>query len=180
MPANALLSPTCDPLSLMAHEGSCSTKTPAESRVEMTQLVLPSDTNALGTTFGGKMMQWVDMAGGVAGRRHAGCVAVTAAIDSLQFSRPVHLGDVVVLYACVNRTWHSSMEVGVRVECESAADSTRYHAVRAYLTFVAVDEAGQPRPVPAIRPTNSEEERRFAQAEARRNERLRRRKEWLG
>lgn len=146
----------------------------------MTQLVLPSDTNALGTAFGGKVMQWVDMAGGVAARRHARGVAVTAAIDSMQFTRPVQLGDVVVLRASVNRAWRTSMEVGVRVECESSEDQQIYHAARAYLTFVAVDKKGQPLPVPAIRPTTEEEQRRYEGAARRRQARLALRKEWLG
>lgn len=145
----------------------------------MTQLVLPSDTNALGTAFGGKVMQWVDMAGGVAARRHAGAVAVTAAIDSMQFTRAVQLGDVVVLRASVNRAWHTSMEVGVRVECESGHDGRRYHAARAYLTFVAVDAEGRPQAVPELRPTTEEEQRRYAQAERRRAGRLEERREWL-
>lgn len=137
----------------------------------MTQLVLPSDANALGTAFGGRIMQWIDIAAAVASRRHCGGVAVTASIDSVVFDQPVHLGDIVVLRASVNRAWRSSMEVGVRVESESDSGERR-HAVRAYLTFVAIDEQGRPRAVPSLVPETKEEQRRFAAADERRLARL--------
>jgi len=137
----------------------------------MTQLVLPSDANALGTAFGGRIMQWIDVAAAVASRRHAGGVAVTASIDSVHFDQPVHLGDIVVLRASVNRAWRSSMEVGVRVESESDGGERR-HAVRAYLTFVAIDAQGHPRAVPTLVPETEVEQRRFAEAELRRVARL--------
>lgn len=142
------------------------------ARVEMTQLVLPGDTNALGTAFGGKVMQWVDIAAAVAARRHCGGVAVTASIDSVQFVHPIHLGDVVVLRAMVNRAWRTSMEVGVRVECETEDTTRRYHAVTAYLTFVAVDDAGRPRGVPQVALPTADHRRRFEAAGRRRDARL--------
>ena len=148
-----------------------SPRSPRASRVEMTQLLLPSDANALGTAFGGRIMQWIDIAAAVAARRHAGCVAVTVSIDSVHFDQPVHLGYIVVVRAAVNRGWRSSMEVGVRVEAESDGGGRR-HAVRAYLTFVALDAQGRPRAVPALLPETDEERRRFAAAEERRTARL--------
>jgi acyl-CoA hydrolase len=141
------------------------------SRVEMTQMVLPGDTNSLGTAFGGKVMQWIDIAAAVAARRHAGCVAVTVSMDSLTFHRPIRLGDVVVLRSAVNRAWRSSMEVGVRVESEPESGST-IHAASAYLTFVAVDAAGAPRPVCAVMPQTAEDQRRYDDAGRRRSRRL--------
>jgi acyl-CoA hydrolase len=142
----------------------------------MTQIVMPGDTNSLGNAFGGKLMQWIDICAGVASRRHAGGVAVTASIDSLEFHRPIRMGDVVVLRARVNCAWRSSMEVGVRVEYEQDADEPQ-HAVSAYLTFVAVDSQGRPRRVPTIAP-ESEDDRRRCDAAARRRElRLRHKQE---
>jgi acyl-CoA hydrolase len=137
----------------------------------MTQIVLPGDANALGTAFGGKIMQWIDVAAGVAARRHAGTVAVTASMDSLQFHRPVRLGDVVVLRASVNRAWRTSMEIGVRVVYETDGSDEPVHAASAYLTFVAVDRAGQPQPVPPLQPETDEDRRRYAAAERRRSAR---------
>lgn len=155
-------------------------KPPSASAVEMTQLVMPSDSNSLGTAFGGKIMQWVDMAAGVAARRHAGGIAVTASIDGLQFQHPVRLGDVIVLRAAVNRAWHTSMEVGVRVECEPLHEGDPFVAARAYLTFVAVDEAGQPRDIPAVEPVSEQERRRYDQAQQRREIRLKALPKWNG
>src|SRR5688572_6147909 len=72
---------------------------PATSEVIATHIVLPGDTNALQTAFGGKLMEWIDVAAAVAARRHCGQVAVTASIDSVEFRHPVQLGDVVILRA---------------------------------------------------------------------------------
>ncbi|MBW2734998.1 MAG: hypothetical protein JRH20_21670 [Deltaproteobacteria bacterium] len=92
-------------------------------------------------------------------------------MDSLHFLRPIQQGDVVVIQATVNRAWRSSMEVGVRVEGERD-DNQRFHAATAYLTFVSLDEHGQPMVVPAVEPTTKDEERRYQKAEQRRQQRL--------
>lgn len=145
-------------------------KSPAASRCEMTELVLPGDANALGTIFGGKVMHWVDVAAAVAAMRHAGMQVVTASIDALHFLGPIRVGEVVTLKAQVNEVFQTSLEVGVRVEAEDPrrpAGGRRY-TTKAYLTFVAVDEAGRPVPVPPLGPTTEEETRRQRDARARR------------
>jgi acyl-CoA hydrolase len=147
-------------------------KAPAASQIETTQIILPGDTNALGTAFGGKVMQWIDIAAAICARRHVQGIAVTASIDSLQFIAPIHLGDLLIFKASINRAWRTSMEVGVRVECESATTYTRSLAASAYLTFVAVDESGRPKQVPPVLPQTESDLRRFTAAEARRNQRL--------
>jgi acyl-CoA hydrolase len=121
-------------------------------------------------------MAWIDIAAAVAAQRHSGGTVVTASIDSLQFVHPVRQGDVVVLRASVNRAWRSSMEAGVRVACETPGDpQNARHAASAYLTFVALDDGGQPRAVPAVQPKTSDERRRFRAAAGRRAQRLDRR-----
>ena len=149
-------------------------RAPSLSRCEMTEIVLPSDANALGTIFGGKIMQWVDIAAAVAAMRHAGMQVVTASIDALHFLTPIRVGEVVVLQAQVNEVFRSSMEVGVRVEAENPRDfgSGRRYTTRAYLTFVALDAAtGKPMRVPPIVPATDEERRRQLEARARREAR---------
>lgn len=146
-------------------------KSPADSFVETTHIVLPGDTNAVGTAFGGKIMQWIDIAAAVAAARHVGGIALTASMDSLSFVHPVNLGDIIVLRAAVNRAWRTSMEVGVRVEGERRGGG-RYHAASAYLTFVSVDDQGKPKPVPSILPVTEKDRERFLQADARRSMRL--------
>ena len=149
-------------------------KTPASSRVEMTQIVMPAHTNgAGGVMFGGVVMQWIDVCAGVAAMRHAGGQVVTASIDRLDFLSPIHLGDVVILQAQVNYAAKTSIEVGCRVETEDPMSGQRRYTTKAYLTFVAVDEAMRPRPVPPVLAESEDERRRHADAARRRAERLR-------
>ena len=151
-------------------------KRPAESAVETTYLVLPPDTNTHGTAFGGKIMQWMDVAAGICAGRHCRGPVVTAAVDELVFSRPIRMADIVILRAAVNFTGCSSMEVGVRVEREEAETGLREHCLSGYFTFVALDAKGDPAEVPPIAPGNEIEVRRFEKGEQRRNRRLKNRK----
>jgi acyl-CoA hydrolase len=162
------------------HTMTTGRKTPRMSRVETTQLVLPGLTNVHGTIFGGMMMQWIDIAAGIAAARHAGGPVVTASMDSLHFLSPVHLGEVVLLHAQVNFAARTSMEVEVRVFSENQSTLVRRPATRAYLTFVAVDDQGRPREVPPLVTQTADERRRFAAAKARRAVRLRARRAMKG
>ena len=149
-------------------------RTPALSRVETTQIVMPNHTNgAAGVLFGGIVMQWIDVCAAVSAMRHAGGKVATASIDRLDFLSPIQLGDVVVMRSQVNFAGRTSMEVGCRVETEDPRTGTRRYTTKAYLTFVALDADGRPRPVPPLVPESDEEERRFRAAETRRFDRLR-------
>ena len=164
----------------MPRPSAATRRTPRASRVETAQLVLPGHTNTHGTIFGGILMQWIDIAAGIAAARHAGGPVVTASMDRLHFLEPVQLGAVVILQAQVNFAARTSMEVGVRVLCETEANSERRQTTRAYLTFVAVDEAGRPRPVPRLHLESATDRRRFADAQRRRAVRLRERRAMKG
>lgn len=146
------------------------------STVETTHIVLPSDTNALGTAFGGKIMEWMDIAAAVAAGRHCAGPVVTAAVDDMHFMLPIRLGDVVIVRASVNFAGRSSLEVGVRVEREEPSTRIVQHCLSAYFTFVAVDNNGRPIAVPSIAPATPLEHQRFAAAKARRERRLEQRK----
>src|SRR5438874_10469730 len=125
--------------------------TPDVTRCVMTQIVMPMHTNGVaGVMFGGIMMQWIDVCAGVAAMRHAGGAVVTASIDRLDFMSPVQVGEIVVLQAQVNSVAKTSMEVGCRVETEDMRSGTRRYVTKAYLTFVAIDDGGRPRPLPAL------------------------------
>lgn len=150
--------------------------TPRASRVETVQIVLPGLTNVHGTIFGGMLMQWIDITAAVAAGRHAGGPVVTASMDRLHFITPVNLGEVVTLQAQVNFAARTSMEVGVRVFAEGRPGSGLRQATRAYLTFVAIDEAGRPREVPPLVTETADEKRRFREAGRRRAVRLRERR----
>lgn len=156
-------------------ERSIKPDSPRASRVETAQIVLPGLTNALGTIFGGILMQWVDVAAAIAASRHARGPVVTASMDRLHFMRPVRLGELVIVQAQVNFAARTSMEVGARVFAEDPVTRKRVQTTRAYLTMVAVDRRGRPRPVPAVAPENAEDRRRLRDAERRRSDRLRER-----
>jgi len=140
----------------------------------MTQIVMPMHTNGVaGVMFGGIMMQWIDVCAGVAAMRHAAGAVLTASIDRLDFLSPVKVGEIVVLHAKVNYTARTSMEVGCRVETEDMRTGSRRYVTKAYLTFVAVDANGRPRPVTPLELVTDEDQRRHRDAETRRAERLR-------
>jgi acyl-CoA hydrolase len=147
-------------------------KSVAESRSVLSELALPNDANGLGAVLGGKIMHLVDIAGAIAAARHSRGFVVTASFDHMDFLRPVHIGQLIVLRASVNRSFRTSMEVGVKVFAEDLRSSETRHVASAYLTFVALDEARQPVPVPELIPETDEDKRRFEQAGERRNYRL--------
>src|SRR5215470_5402117 len=139
-----------------------------ESASEMTEVVLPNDANVLNALLGGRLMHWIDVAAAMAAHRHSRQYVVTASIDHLDFLVPVRVGDIVVLRSSVNRVFRTSMEVGVKVWVENYHDDTRRHVSSAYLTFVAVDRAGNRLPVAAVVPESEDEQRRFEDAGRRR------------
>ena len=149
-----------------------------DSQSEMIEFVLPNDANLLGALLGGRLMHWIDLAGALAAHRHSRTYVVTASIDHLDFLVPVRIGDVIILRSSVNRVFHTSMEVGVKVWVENYVGDTRQHVSSAYLTFVAVDASGRRLQVPAVIPETGEERRRYDDAghrrEIRRAERERR------
>jgi acyl-CoA hydrolase len=147
-------------------------KSPAESSVEMTELVLPSDTNALGSIFGGKVMSWIDIAAAIAAGRHSRRVVVTASIDALHFIAPIKLGHYVHIRATVNYAGRTSMEVGVRVDSENPLTGEMTHTSTAYTTFVALDDHGRPAQVPPVIPSSPDEKRRLDEAIKRRASRM--------
>jgi acyl-CoA hydrolase len=144
----------------------------ADSIVEMTQLVLPGETNALGSAFGGAVMGWIDIAGAVAAQRHCRQKVVTASMDELHFHAPIKLGWIVNLKARVIAAFSSSMEVGVTVHSENPLTGERTLTTSALLTFVALDEQGKKLPVPPLEVGSPQQETAKAEAQTRRTERL--------
>jgi acyl-CoA hydrolase len=147
-------------------------KTPRASRVVKTETVLPGDGNALGTAFGGRIAQWIDVAAAIACQRHCRSRVVTASMDDLHFLKPIRVGMIVEMRAQVNATFRTSMEAGVRIESENPLTGERAHVCSAYLTFVAQDENGKPVEVPPLVLENAEDRRREQDARRRRAVRL--------
>lgn len=136
---------------------------------------MPNDANPHGTVFGGRVMQFMDIAAAICGHRHARCQVVTLSVDSLVFRRPIRVGQAMVLRAWMNWVGNSSMEIQVDVFSEDMRSGERALTSTAFLTFVALDDGGGPRRVPPLRLETPEEELRFREAAQRREERLRHR-----
>jgi acyl-CoA hydrolase len=143
------------------------------SRSEMTEIVLPAQTNPLGKLLGGQVMHLVDMVAAMAAHRHSNSYVVTASVDYIDFRNPVNLGEIVNLKSQVNRVFRTSMEVGVEVYSENAMTEERKHTTSAYVTFVAIDEFTRlPKPVAPLIVKTAEERQRFREAAKRRKVRL--------
>lgn len=150
---------------------------PRLSFTEMTEIVLPQHANALGTAFGGTVLSWIDVCGAIAAQRHCGRVAVTAAIDDMQFLAPIRTGDVVRLTARVNAAFRTSVEVEVVVEREDPTSLERTLCADSLLTFVARGDDGKPAPVPSLDCETPDDVKRRDAALRRREERLSRKRE---
>ena len=143
-------------------------RTVSESQSERSEIVLPADSNAIGSLFGGRLMQYIDLVGAMAASRHARAFTVTASMDHLDFVAPVRVGELLILKASVNRAFRTSMEVGVRVMVEDVREQRLRHVSSAYLTFVAVDREGNRLVVPQVVPETAHQKRRFEDAGRRR------------
>ncbi len=147
-------------------------KGPAHSQVEMTEMILPQHTNAMGSVFGGVILSWVDIAAAIAAQRHAQKPVVTASIDAMHFLAPVKLGWVVSIKASVNYVSTTSCEVGVRIDAEDPLSRESFHTASAYVTMVALNSHGRPTEMPPLHPETPEEKKRYEDAIERRNVRL--------
>jgi acyl-CoA hydrolase len=138
----------------------------------MTEIVLPNDTNILGNLLGGRLMHFIDMTGALAAYRHARTYMVTASMDHIDFIRPVHLGELVILRSSVNRAFTTSMDVGVKAWTEDPQSGELLHVASAFLVFVAVDREGRRVRVPEVIPETPDEQRHYADALRRREHRI--------
>ena len=149
-------------------ESKVAARTVAESQAERSEIIFPADANALGNLFGGRLMQFIDLVGAVAAVRHSRAIVVTASMDHLDFVAPVHVGDLLILKASVNRAFKTSMEVGVRAMVEDIREQRLRHVSSAYLTYVAVDRDGKGIVVPKVMPVTEHQKRRYEDAGRRR------------
>jgi acyl-CoA hydrolase len=147
------------------------------SQTQLIQWMGVTDANSAGFIHGGVVMKLCDEAAGAAAVKHSRCRVVTAGVDRMAFLTPVHVGELVTFSASVNAAWRTSMEVGVRVEAENPRTGERRHTNSAYLTMVAVDDEGQPVPVPGLIAETPEQHAREAEAQVRRRNRLQERDE---
>ncbi|MBD3627380.1 acyl-CoA thioesterase [Cyclobacterium sp.] len=143
-----------------------------ESKVIMTEMVLPNDTNTLNNLMGGKLMHWMDVVAAIAAQRHSNSIVVTASVDNISFKNPIALGNVVTLKSQVTRAFATSMEVYIEVFAEDIPANKKYASHKAFFTFVAVDKQGKPIQVPELVPEGEIQEELYAGALRRRQLRL--------
>lgn len=136
-----------------------------------TYKIFPNDLNSTESVFGGLVMATLDRVASVVAERHSQRPCVTAAVDAMHFLQPAKRGDILIFQASINRSWNSSMEIGVRVLAEDYRTGERRHMVSAYFTFVGTDEHGCPIQVPAVIPETRNEKRRYEEAGQRRERR---------
>ncbi len=148
-------------------------KKPASvSKVTMTEMVLPNDTNTLNNLMGGRLLHFMDICGAIAAQKHANSIVVTASVDNVSFTQPIKLGNVITMQAGVTRSFNSSMEVYIEVWAEDIPAGERVATNRAFYTFVAVDKDNKPVTVPELTPETPEEKELYKSALRRRQLRL--------
>jgi acyl-CoA hydrolase len=143
------------------------------SKSETTIMMLPSDANPKGNVFGGVILKHLDLIAGLVAKRHAGHAnVVTASIDSMKFLRPVFIGNALILSARLNYVKRSSMEVEVSIMAEDLDSGERSLTGTAFVSVVALNDAGKPVKVTPLILSTEEERIRFLQGESRMNARL--------
>lgn len=148
-----------------------------ESLTIQTRLVMPGDTNNHETLFGGFLMQYIDEVAAVAAKRHTQREVVTAAIDEVHFHRPILKGHIITLEAYVSSVGSTSVEVFVKILTEDPQKQDKRIAALSFLTFVALDEEGNPAPVPDVYPETEEQRFVYGERHTRREARLNKRNE---
>ncbi|ELZ47089.1 thioesterase superfamily protein [Halorubrum coriense DSM 10284] len=133
------------------------TATLASSHTEMTEMLLPNDTNNLGRALGGAVLHWMDICGAIAGMRFSNRQVVTASMDHVDFIAPIEMGEVAIIEGYVFNTGRTSVDVKVDVRAENPRTDETRRTTTSYFTFVALDDAGRPTPVPDLEcPTEDE------------------------
>lgn len=142
-------------------------KSPEESKAQMTVRMFPSDANPAGNVFGGEILKQIDLIAGLVSQRHARSNTVTASIDTVNFLKPVYVGNALILNARLNYVHRSSMEIEIIVEAEDLITGTTTLTNTAYVTVVALDRNGKPTEVSPLLLETDDDKRRFAEGEKR-------------
>ena len=136
-------------------------KTVASSNINISELMLPSHTNFSGKIHGGYILSLLDQIAFACASKFSGNYCVTASVDTVNFLKPIEVGELVTMKACVNYVGNSSMIIGIRVEAENIQTGKIKHCNSSYFTMVAKDKEGNSMPVPGLILSNMNEVRRF-------------------
>lgn len=149
-----------------------------DAQVDISELMLPSHSNFNGKIHGGYVLSLMDRIAFACASKHSGAYCVTASVDTVDFLKPIEIGELVTMKASVNYVGNSSMVIGIRVEAENIRTGEKKHCNSSYFTMVAKDEDGKSLPVPGLILTNDHDIRRFAKSIKRNKMKLNRRKEF--
>ncbi|XP_044285802.1 acyl-coenzyme A thioesterase 11 isoform X2 [Varanus komodoensis] len=165
---------TNSPVQFELENRECTSVVPAkETRVESVELILPPHANHQGNTFGGQIMAWMENVATIAASRLCHAHPTLKTIEMFHFRGPSQVGDRLLFKAIVNNAFKYSMEVGVCVEAyRHEMEVNRRHINSAFMTFVVLNEEGQPRTLPVLKPEPGDGQRRFKEASARQKIRL--------
>ena len=136
----------------------------SDSRVTISELMLPSHTNFSGKIHGGYILMLMDQIAFAAASKYSGTYCVTASVDTVDFLNPIEVGELVTMKASVNYVGNTSMVIGIRVESENITTGKVKHCNSSYFTMVAKSPEGKNVTVPRLILSNFEEVRRFCNA----------------
>ena len=159
----------------MSSENLPNEKSPEESHAEVIVRMFPSDANPAGNVFGGEILKHIDMVAGIVAQRHCQSNAVTVSMDSVNFIKPVFVGNVLKLNARINYVHNSSMEIEIKAEAEDIVTGIRTITGTAFVTFVALDKNGKPTHVPRLSLKTDEDRKKYEEGKIRMEDRLKHR-----
>jgi len=150
----------------------------AESQVVISELMLPSHSNFNGKIHGGHILSLLDQIAFACSSKHSRAYCVTASVDTVDFLKPIEIGELVTLRASINYVGTSSMVVGIRVESENIQTGKVNHCNSSYFTMVAKDKDGKSLPVPGLVLESDDDIRRFVKSIKRNKMKFKRKKEF--
>ena len=143
-----------------------------EKTIEMAEIMTPNMSNFTGNIHGGYLLSLLDKVAYACAARYSGLNIVTLSVDAVVFKEPVHVGELVTCYACVNYVGNTSMEVGVKIVAENIQTGIKRHTNTCYFTLVAVDDRFKPTPIAPLKLETEVDKRRFEEAQLRKKLRL--------
>lgn len=135
-----------------------------DSEINLSQLMLPSYSNFNGKIHGGYILSLLDQIAFACASKHSGQYCVTASVDTVDFLRPIEIGELVTMKASINFVGTSSMVIGVRVESENIQTGEKKHCNSSYFTMVAKDDEGNSVEIPGLILKNDDDIRRFVKS----------------
>ncbi len=153
-------------------------KTVASSRMEMSEVMTPSDANFLGKVFGGKIFALLDLCAYATSSRFAETICVTASIDRVDFLEPIEVGELVTCVGHVTYVGRTSLEITLAVSAQNVFKGTSRHTNTARVTMVAIGSDSRPIPVPRLVCETRDERIQFIEGKLRRSMRDKNRKDF--